>query len=344
MFRALVLIAVFAFASPLSAQLPPMQPGEVLVTAYNLGLCIGAAQPRPYGFNFYQPNGATVADVRPSAWMVGDTAGNEILTSYSPVLRQFIVLQQSVLQRVTGSRTFETLSTITPSTPLALSLNAQGEMYAIVLRGSSPLLLKFSANGVLLQTSALPSRFAQAVSMDLAQDGCTAIIALAGSATIARHNVCTNTTLPDIASALPLPATEVRYLPNGDLLVANPQALIELNQAGSVVRTYATPPAGGSNMKFAFDPTGTTVWVARSLGCGGFPVQLLHLDLVTGNVLSTTTPEDAENVARSVSVLGEWRAAIAGAAAAAAVPLFSNLMFGALATIIAIIAMTRLRL
>ena len=308
-FRAFVLIAVVAFASLISAQLPPIATGEVLVTAFERVICIGAATYNPYQFIFYRPDGGRVTDDPAMEWHAPDPLGGVILTGYSPVLRQFVVVKRDALQRITSNRTFETLSTATPFNPSAMALNAQGEIYVIGSRGGLRL-WRFSADGSLLQDNALalPPIFVYDASMDLAQDGCTAIIAARRQ--IARHDVCTNTRLPDFASSLPYDVTEARYLPSGDVLVATPNALVQLNPTGTPVRTYPMPPGGAANLKFAFDPTGTSVWIRRSPGCGGAPLHLLRVDLATGNVLSTTeVVETNANVATSVSVLGEWRAA-----------------------------------
>ena len=138
--------------------------------------------------------------------------------------------------------------------------------------------------------------------IDLANDSCTMLYTSEGRL-VKRFNVCTNTQLEDLTKVqLPSEGTyALRLRPNGGVLVANSTAIVNLDAAGNVVRTYAVP---GEHKWFALtlDPDGTSFWSV------GFDIGVVHrFDIGSGRVLSTFPARRA--TAGGLTVVGEITAA-----------------------------------
>lgn len=309
----LALLLTLNLAAATFAEEPPMERGEVAVAGYSLGACIGAPQPMPPGLNFYQADGQPVAEPRPAHWSPYVYSDNIVMT-YSPAFGNFVALRTNRLELMTSRGVFVHLQTLPQSYPYAITTNAQGELFAVLWRDGVKL-LHFSAAGVLLETTPLPERYAWTGSIDLASDGCSAVLAASepNVQSVARYNVCTHTPLPDLAVVPYL--RSVRYLPNGDVLANDTMRLIQINHAGARIRTYDVPYDDGYSADlFTFDPDGSAVWIVRGRGCGGGTHEILQLDLASGSFLRRAWASRAENIITSISVLDEWRAVTGRAA------------------------------
>jgi hypothetical protein len=117
--------------------------------------------------------------------------------------------------------------------------------------------------------------------IELAADQCTMLYTSEGTK-VKSFNVCTNHQNSDLATGLPgAAAYELRIRPNGEILVADSDAVIRLSSTGSMLQKYTVPGTPASLFALNLDPDGTSVWTA-DLTLGG---TVAKIDLASGKVV-----------------------------------------------------------
>lgn len=124
------------------------------------------------------------------------------------------------------------------SNPLSLVFDSSGNLY--VGQQTTPYIAEFTPSGQRLPDIGPLSTEAYGDDwIDLASDQCTLYYTTEGS-DILRYNKCTNTQLPNF-NQIPFTdgaAYEVRILQNGYVLVADSNAVYELDTGGNIIQTY----------------------------------------------------------------------------------------------------------
>jgi outer membrane protein assembly factor BamB len=119
--------------------------------------------------------------------------------------------------------------------------------------------------------------------IDLAPDGCTLFYTSYGP-NVKRIDGCTGGQLPDF-NAAPLPGGvghDLRVLPDGNVLVSSGDVIARLDAAGTLVRTYAGPPAEAAYW-VGLDLVGDgTFWVGNY-----FTSNVYRFDLATGAIVAS---------------------------------------------------------
>lgn len=221
--------------------------------------------------------------------------------------------------------------TLPPFAARAMTFDAAGHAYVAANTPSGNLVM-LDASGVQLRSFALPgdSRVGGPgiSSIDLGSDQCTLFYAAHNR--IGRFNVCTNSLMADVTSALPgSGAASIRVLPGGNLLVAAVETIDIVDvSTGSVTKTFDLPNQDrwGS---VAINPGGSSFWA------GSFDTAA-RFDLASGSVTASVHP--ADYILRAVGVVGEPRAATLGLAG---IPTMSRLILVLLCLAMALVAVWR---
>jgi hypothetical protein len=164
--------------------------------------------------------------------------------------------------------------------------------------------------------------------IDLASDQCT-LYRTAGNY-VERYDVCSGVRLSDLPAFLPPVTTDLRILPNGDLLVAAFASgfhVYRISPAGAIVRDY---PVDTSEIAVSVD--GTSFW---SIAHDGSSIS--EIDLNSGTVRQTISVPQFH--IRSVAIVGEARAALPPVN----VPALSRVLLATLAMLLAAIAIVKTR-
>jgi hypothetical protein len=171
------------------------------------------------------------------------------------------------------------------SNPLSISFDSSGNLY--VGQQTTPYVAEFSPDGTRLPDIGPVATELYGVDwIDLASDECTIYYTTEGT-DILRFNKCTNTQLPNF-NAIPFSgasAYEMRIEPNGDVLVADSDAVILLDSSGNVIQTYpcsSLPGCAGQLFAVNLDPDGTSFWTGDS-----YSGNIWQIDIATGQVLQT---------------------------------------------------------
>ena len=171
------------------------------------------------------------------------------------------------------------------SNPLSLVFDKSGNLY--VGQQTTPYVAEFSSTGErLADIGPLQTELYGDDWIDLSSDQCTLYYTTEGT-DILRYNKCTNTQLSNF-NQVPFSgaaAYEVRILENGDVLVADTNAVLLLDQNGNVMQTYpcsSLPGCQGQLFAVSVDPSGTSFWTGDSNS--GYVWQI---DINSGQVLQT---------------------------------------------------------
>jgi hypothetical protein len=169
--------------------------------------------------------------------------------------------------------------------PESLVFDNSGNLY--VGQQTTPYVAEFTPSGQRLpDIGPLQTELYGADWIDLSSDQCTLYYTTEGT-DILRYNKCTNTQLPNfnLSPFTGLGAFEVRILADGDVLVADSNAVLLLDQNGNVIQTYSCaslPGCQGLLFAVSVDPDGTSFWTGDS-----FSGNIWQVDLATGQVLQT---------------------------------------------------------
>jgi hypothetical protein len=183
------------------------------------------------------------------------------------------------------------------SNPLSIVFDNSGNMY--VGQQSTPYIAEFAPDGTRLpDIGPLQTELYGDDWIDLASDECTFYYTTEGT-DILTYNKCTNTqgpnfnTVPfpatDPSTGLPVNAFELKILADGDVLVADSNAVLLLDSNGNVVQTYpcsSLPNCGGQLFAVSVDPSGTSFWTGDS--SSGY---IYQINIATGALMQTINSE-----------------------------------------------------
>jgi hypothetical protein len=171
------------------------------------------------------------------------------------------------------------------SNPLSLSFDSSGDLY--VGQQTTPYVAEFNSSGTRLPDIGPMATELYGVDwIDLASDECTLYYTTEGT-DILRYNACTNTQLPNfnLTPLIGSNAYELRILPNGEVLVADSDAVLLLDSSGNLIQTYACsslPGCAGQLFAVNLDPDGTTFWTGDS-----YSGDIWQVNIATGQVVQT---------------------------------------------------------
>lgn len=206
--------------------------------------------------------------------------------------------------------------------PVTIAQAANGRLFVVATQGVNAFLLMISTAGALEATYPIPLTQQLAVGVD----NCTLYYPLAGS--IERMNGCTGAPLAPFA-LLASPVHDVFPLPDGQVLAAAGTAVVLLNAAGVVTRTFPLTNYGFdptiAPAQIALGATGVLYVVAGDCDVDGAFPTLLRIAFDSGAELSRQFV-DVTTVASLVL----------GTAAATAIPTASETALMILAGILAV--------
>ena len=169
--------------------------------------------------------------------------------------------------------------------PESLVFDNQGNLY--VGQQTTPYIAEFSPSGQrLADIGPVTTELFGDDWIDLSSDQCTLYYTSEGS-DIMRYNKCTNTQESNF-NQVPFSgygAFEVRILADGNVLVADSDAVYLLDQNGDVIQTYSCaslPGCQGLLFAVSVDPDGTSFWTGDSISG-----DVWKIDIATGQVLQT---------------------------------------------------------
>ena len=169
--------------------------------------------------------------------------------------------------------------------PISLVFDNSGNLY--VGQQSVPYIAEFSPSGQrLADIGPVDTELYGTDWVDLSSDQCTLYYTTEGT-DIMRYNKCTNTQLP-LFNQVPFTgygAFELRILANGDVLVADSDSVMLLDQSGNLIKTYSCgslPDCQGGLFAVSVAPDGTSFWTGDA-----FSGNIYQIDMGTGNVLQT---------------------------------------------------------
>ncbi|MDP9191745.1 MAG: hypothetical protein M3P06_08580 [Acidobacteriota bacterium] len=211
----------------------------------------------------------------------------------------------------------------------SLAVDSALNIHVLAQTGATAAIISISSSGAL--TAIHPLGFEiddRDDAFDLAADQCTVVIG-AGSA-IRRFNVCTGTALPDLASIY---ATDLAFLPSGEVLVANDTGLHRYDSLSVLLGTIVLDDYPNT---ITLRNEGTRVLVETGCESG----RLHNVDLNTGAIADAggtfvTQP-------RVILVPDGWTAAFGAPASHAPVPTLSTWITIAFATLLALTALHRM--
>jgi hypothetical protein len=182
------------------------------------------------------------------------------------------------------------------SDPESIVLDSAGNAYVGQADGEHKV-LKFDKSGNLLATYSPETEARGTDWLAIASDDCTLYYTSEGHS-VKRFDVCTNTQLPDFVDNLPGDeAYQLRFLPDGGMLVADAQSILRLDKEGHIVQEYTTP-AGVEWFNVQFTPGASTFW-AGDVATGN----VAEFDLNSGSVLAEFSSEPVSELA-GLTVIG----------------------------------------
>lgn len=318
----LTLALLLAYAFPIAAQ-THFTRGEVVVSGYRDDTEV--------------VDGQTVAYVRSNVRVhaADGSFTRELVTSTTRRFREPLVFNDTAY---VPTRTPDAIARfaadgteLTPFTTQVARVNylSPGRNGGIIAANVSGEVYGFSADGTLTTFRDFTTDPVVYGGVDLGDDGCTLFFATSGA--IGRWDICRNTPLRLLAPPVAGASDAFRLLPDGSFLVAviqgGPRVLHVASNGSTILRTYLIPATA-----LALDVDGTSFWT----NAGNI---LVKVDIATGTILSSTFTEFH---IEGISVVGEPRAAFAGAAAAA-IPTITPPVLIAFGLAIATIATLRLR-
>lgn len=177
--------------------------------------------------------------------------------------------------------------------PLSIVFDNVGNVY--VGQQTTPYIAEFNSSGARQpDIGPVQTELYGADWIDLAKDQCTFYYTTEGS-NIHTFNKCTNSQGPnfnttafptsDTATNLPVQAFELKILSSGEVLVADSNAVLLLDQSGNVVQTYpcsTLPSCGGQLFAVSVDPSGQSFWTGDSASG-----DIYEINIASGNTMQT---------------------------------------------------------
>jgi streptogramin lyase len=160
----------------------------------------------------------------------------------------------------------------------SLAFDANGNLYAGTSDGTNRL-LKFSADGFLLDSYALPAASGGIAWFDLATDQHTIYYTSPLDTVVRRYDVAARAPLPDLATLIDGTIYALRLLPNDQgLLVAGSAGISRLDLAGTMSTRYWLPGTQFYSLNIAAD--GKTFWTSSAQG------QLFRFDIASETLVA----------------------------------------------------------
>jgi uncharacterized protein YhjY with autotransporter beta-barrel domain len=161
----------------------------------------------------------------------------------------------------------------------SIVFNAAGEFFVGQPDGTRDI-IKRAADGTFIARYDVTTGTRGADWVELAADQKTIYYTSEGNI-VYRFDTSTNTQLPDFATGLPgANAFALRFLPNGDLLVADSDRVVRLDSTGAIVQTYF-PPGAIQLFALNLEPNGTTFLTADTNGT------IYRINIASGTVTDT---------------------------------------------------------
>jgi hypothetical protein len=164
-------------------------------------------------------------------------------------------------------------------------------------------MIEMTRGGGIVATYDLPGQYGSAV--ELFSDQCTLLHApgleyVGPHPRVRRYNICTRTEQPDFAVlAANEQPTDMRQLPDGDVLIATREKVYRYSARGQLVRTYSVPA-----VQLALTHDGLGFWAVGP----EFPNDVLRrVDFANPDAPFVVTAQRFRNT-RGLAVVGEWRA------------------------------------
>ncbi len=183
--------------------------------------------------------------------------------------------------------------------PESVTFDKSGNVYIGQADGNAQV-LEFNSTGTTLLNSWSPLREDRGTDwIDMSADGHTLFYSSEGH-NIMRFDTATGTQLSNFANGLPgATAYALKFLPNGDVLVADTDRALLLDTSGNIVRTYTAP---GLNAAFALNilPNGLSFLTANINSTG----EIFQFNIATGALEQTIFPSPNTDVAGLI-VFGE---------------------------------------
>src|ERR1043166_535967 len=183
--------------------------------------------------------------------------------------------------------------------PESIVFDALSHLYIGQADGTHAL-LKFDLSGNLLASFSPQTEDRGTDWNDLAEDQCTMFYTSEGKK-VKMFDVCTGAQLGDF-NTTDLPGTAayaLRILPNGDVLAADTEFIVRLDDAGNVIQQY---DHGDNNLWFALnlDPDGKSFWSADQV-----TREVAKFDIASGAISVTFTGATAGPSVAGITVKGE---------------------------------------
>ena len=189
--------------------------------------------------------------------------------------------------------------------PISIAFDSSGDMY--VGQQLTPYIAEFAPDGSRLpDIGPVAHDYSPGVdSIDLSSDQCTIYYTSEGTQ-IFTFNKCTGTQGP-VFNQVPVPSTQSvpgvgtelnqaftpKIMMNGNVLIADSSAVLELDSSGSVVRTYSCSSMGSNTLGTAcgyqlfalsIDPSQTSFWTGDSA-----TGNIYQINIASGAVMQTIT-------------------------------------------------------
>lgn len=284
--RLLAVLAVGLCAQSAFADGVPLRPGDVLVTTTS-----------GYGYNWYHyikhfsPNGVLLDTYNfgyNNAWweVIGFDASDTLYVPSQPSTAAYVsTISSGGIVGTFGSGY---------DLPTSEVFDSNGYVYISqngIATHSPGAILKFDGNGNQVASYSIPNDPYSGDAIDamaLADDQCTVRYVTLGQA-IHQFNICTNTQLGDLVGSIPDPnyssgtneeLSEIRQLPNGNLLVGSYDFAYLLDRTGAIIHQYEI---SGASLESVYpDPDKHTFW-ALDWGNGA----IYRINMQTGSIVTT---------------------------------------------------------
>ncbi len=195
------------------------------------------------------------------------------------------------------------------SNPISMVFDEQGNMY--VGQQTAPYIAEFAPDGTRLpDIGPLQTELYGDDWLDLSSDQCTFYYTSEGT-DIGTYDKCTNSQGPnfnkvafasiDPSTGLSVNVFQLKILANGDVLVADSDAILELDAGGNLIQTYpcsTLPNCSGQLFALSVDPSGTSFWTADSASGA-----IYQVNIATGALIKSI--QTHEGLLFGLSVAGE---------------------------------------
>lgn len=228
--------------------------------------------------------------------MAFDAAGNLYATNFSI---------PSVSKFDTNGNLLGTFGTGYNTSPESIRLDSAGNAYVGQADGSKQI-LKFDSNGNPLAAFSPATQDRGTDWIELAADQKTIFYTSEGDSIKRFDTTGAGTQLPDFATGLPGGAAfALRILPNGNVLVANSDRVLQLDTLGNVIHTYQPTNSPALFFSLNLDPDGKHFWVGDIFSGTIWQIRIADAGSVVDQTINTGAGGNSLSVLAGVVVFGE---------------------------------------